>query len=58
MGITIAGTENTTGAGIITRNMFAYMAAAAVTIDKLSLSEVNNYYGDAATGGVLVDPGT
>lgn len=58
VGITIAGTENTTGAGIIARNMFAYMAAAAVTIDKLSLSEVQNYYGDAATGGTLVDPGT
>lgn len=58
VGITIAGTENTTGAGIIARNMFAYMAAASVTIDKLSLSEVQNYYGDAATGGTLVDPGT
>lgn len=56
--ITIAGTEDTTGAGIITRNMIAYGAAAAVTIDKLSKSEVNNYYGDAATGGTLVDPGT
>ena len=58
VGITIAGTENTTGAGIIRNNYFAYMAAAAITIDKLSLSEVNNYYGDAATGGTLVDPGT
>ena len=56
--ITIAGTENTTGAGIIRRNDCAYMAAAAVTIDKLSLSQVQNYYGDAATGGTLVDPGT
>ncbi len=56
--ITIAGTEDTTGAGIITRNMIAYGAAAAVTIDKLSKSEVNNFYGDAATGGTLVDPGT
>ena len=58
VGITIAGTEDTTGAGIIRNNYFAYMAAAAVTIDKLSKSEVNNYYGDAATGGTLVDPGT
>lgn len=58
VGITIAGTENTTGAGIIRNNFFSYLAAAAITIDKLSLSEVNNYYGDAATGGVLVDPGT
>lgn len=58
VGITIAGTEDTTGAGIIRNNFFAYMAAAAVTIDKLSKSEVQNYYGDAATGGTLVDPGT
>lgn len=58
VGITIAGTENTTGAGIIRNNYFAYMAAAAITIDKVSLSEVNNYVGDAGTGGTLVDPGT
>lgn len=58
VGITIAGTENTTGAGIIRNNYFAYLAAAAITIDKLSLSEVNNYYGDASAGGVLVDSGT
>lgn len=58
VGITIAGTENTTGAGIIRNNYFAYLAASAITVDKLSLSEVNNYVGDAATGGTLVDPGT
>jgi len=58
VGITIAGTENTTGAGIIRNNFFAFIAAAAITIDKLSKSEVNNYVGDAATGGTLVDPGT
>ncbi|MGH8743846.1 MAG: hypothetical protein ACREUY_06155 [Burkholderiales bacterium] len=58
VGITIAGTEDTTGAGIIRNNYFAYLAPAAVTIDKLSKSEINNYYGDAATGGTLVDPGT
>jgi len=56
--ITIAGTEDTTGAGIIRNNYGAYVAAAMITIDKLSKSEVNNYYGDAATGGTLVDPGT
>ena len=56
--ITIAGTENTTGAGIIRNNYGAYVAAAMITVDKLSLSEVNNYVGDAATGGTLVDPGT
>jgi len=58
VGITIAGTENTTGAGIIRNNYFAFIAASAITIDKLSKSEVNNYVGDAATGGTLVDPGT
>jgi len=58
VGITIAGTENTTAAGIIRNNYFAYCAASAITVDKLSLSEVQNYYGDAATGGTLVDPGT
>lgn len=60
VGITIAGTENTTGAGIISRNYFSYVGVGggAITIDKLSLSEVNNYAGDAATGGTLVDPGT
>lgn len=58
VGISIAGTENTTGAGIIRNNYFSYLAAAAITIDKLSKSEVNNYVGDAGTGGTLVDPGT
>lgn len=58
VGITISGTENTTGAGIIHDNRFAYLASAAITIDKLSLSEVQNYYGDVTTGGVLVDPGS
>lgn len=57
VGITIGGTENTTGAGIIRNNYFAYIAAAAITIDKLSYSEVNNYVGDVGTGGTLVDPG-
>lgn len=56
--ITVAGTENATGAGIIRQNYGAYVAPAMITIDKLSLSEVQNYYGDAATGGILVDPGT
>jgi hypothetical protein len=59
VGISIAGTENTTGAGIIARNLFSYGAAAtSITQDKLSLAMVNNYTGDAATGGTLVDPGT
>jgi hypothetical protein len=59
VGISIAGTEDTTGAGIIARNLFSYGAAAtSITQDKLSKSEVINYTGDAATGGTLVDPGT
>lgn len=58
VGITIAGTENTTGAGIIHDNRFAYIVAAAITINKISLSEVSNYVGDAATGGTLVSPGS
>ena len=58
VGIAIAGTENTVGAGIIRNNFFSFCTAAAITIDKLSQSEINNYYGDAATGGTLVDPGT
>ncbi len=59
VGISIAGTENTTGAGMIARNFFAYGAAAtSITQDKLSLSEIDNRTGDAATGGTVVDPGT
>ncbi len=58
VGITIAGTENTTGAGIINDNRFAYIAVAAITIDKLGFSEVENYVGDSGTGGTRVDPGT
>lgn len=60
VGITLAGTENATGAGIIRNNYFAYVGVGggAITIDILSPSEVNNYAGDAATGGTLVDPGT
>ena len=58
VGIVIAGTENTVGLGIIRNNFFGFITAAAITIDKLSQGEVNNYYGDVATGGTLVDPGT
>lgn len=58
VGITIAGTENTTGAGIIRNNHFAFIAAAAITADKVSQSMVNNYVGDAGTGGTIVDAGT
>jgi len=57
VGITVAGTEDTTGAGMIRNNYFAYLAAAAITIDKIGFSCIQNYYGDA-TGGLLVDVGT
>jgi hypothetical protein len=55
--ITIAGTEDTTAAGIITNNRFGYFAVAAVTIDKMGFGTIQNYTGDA-TGGLLTDVGT
>lgn len=44
--------------GIIRGNHFAHCAAASVTIDKANAGVVNNWVGDDATGGILVDPGT
>jgi hypothetical protein len=59
VGISIAGTENVTGVGLIAYNLFSYGASAtSITQDKISKAEVNNFTGDAATGGTLVDPGT
>lgn len=58
VGITIAGTEDTTAAGMIRNNYFAYVVAAAITADKISQSVINNYVGDRGTGGTLVDSGT
>lgn len=57
VGITIAGTEDTTAIGGITKNMFAYTATAGVTIDKMGFGTIQNYYGDA-TGGLILDVGT
>ncbi len=57
VGITIAGTEDTTGAGLITRNVAGYFAVAWITIDKLGFGTILNYTGDA-TGGLLEDVGT
>lgn len=54
VGIVIAGTVNTVGAGMIRNNFFGYCADAAVTVDKVPASTINNYYGNNA-GGVLVD---
>jgi len=45
-------------AGIIRTNYFAYCAAQAITVDSINQGHINNYYGDVATGGTLVDPGT
>lgn len=59
VGISIAGTENTTGCGIIRNNYFSYSAAAtAVTIDKLGAATINNYVAAATGGGTLVTTGT
>lgn len=44
--------------GIIRTNYFSYCGASPITVDEANQSIVNNYYGDVATGGVLVDPGT
>lgn len=57
--ISIAGTEDTTGVGIIRSNFFSYgSSSTSITQDKVSKSEIDNRTGDAATGGTLVDPGT
>ena len=44
--------------GIIRENFFSYCSATPITVDKANKSVVNNYVGDDATGGTLVDPGT
>lgn len=57
--ISIAGTEDTTGVGIITNNRFSYYpAATAVTIDKVGASEVQNFTAAATGGGTVVTTGT
>lgn len=57
--ISIAGTENTTGAGIIRGNFFSYGAAAtSVTIDKLPKATINNYTAAATGGGTVITTGT
>lgn len=47
--ITIAGTEDTTGAGVMKFNTFNYFIAAAITADKISPGMSANYLG-ATTG--------
>lgn len=59
VGISIAGTEDTTGAGMIRNNYFSYSAAAtAVTIDKLGKATINNYVAAATGGGTIVTTGS
>ncbi len=59
VGISIAGTEDTTGAGIIARNFFSYSAAGtAITIDKLGKATIDNRTAAATGGGTVVTTGT
>ena len=53
--IVIAGTKNTTAAGMIRNNFFAFCSTLSITQGKLEASVINNYNGNVA-GGVLVDP--
>lgn len=39
-------------------NFFSQCSATPITQDKFNESIINNYVGDSATGGTLVDPGT
>ena len=54
VGISIVGTLNTTAAGMIRNNYFAFCATGAITADKLSQSSIENYRGEG-NGGALVD---
>ena len=42
----------------IRNNYFHQCSTAPITVDKFNESTINNYVGDSATGGTLVDPGT
>lgn len=54
IGIRIAGTQNITGAGIITNNYFSYCADIAITQDVLMAAIVQNFSA-ANTGGSVID---
>ena len=54
VGIVLVGTKDTTGAGIIRNNYFAYCAAATITAAILPDSIIENYVGNSS-GGSLVD---
>lgn len=55
IGIRLVGTLNTTGAGMIRTNYFAFCLPAAITQQILSSSIIENYVGDGL-GGSKVDP--
>lgn len=57
LGITIAGTQDTVGMGSIRGNFFSNCTVTPITQNKLNEAIINNYVGDTATGGTLVDPG-
>ncbi len=58
-GITIAGTSNAVGVGLIRGNYFGDFAADAITQDIMEEMIVENYYGEAngATGGSKITGG-
>ena len=43
---------------LVSENYFAYCSVTPITIDKMNKGIVQNYVGDNATGGTVVDPGT
>jgi hypothetical protein len=54
VGISVAGTADTVGVGLVRENFFSYCTAHAITASKITKSEVNNFYGDGTLGGALV----
>ena len=54
VGIVIAGTANTTAAGMIRSNFFSYGASASITQGKIQSAIIRNYGGEGA-GGTLLD---
>lgn len=55
--ISVSGTADTTGVGIIRNNYVSYGApTTSVTANKVDKSFVNNYVGSATTGGDLITP--
>ena len=57
VGIYFAGSD-LEQVGVMRHNYFAYCTAQTITANLVEKACINNYYGDAAAGGTLVDPGT